>query len=83
VHALAGCTGVFVGFESLNEETSPMRGRRHRRLLIMRDRMRILRHDGIQTVRSYLGFVHDRKDAFFRMQGSNHRSQLSPPPLDR
>jgi hypothetical protein len=30
----------------------------------MRDRMRILRHDGIQTVRSYLGFVHDRKDAF-------------------
>ena len=28
----------------------------------------MLRHDGIRTVRSYLGFVRDRKDAFFRMQ---------------
>ncbi|HEY1243020.1 MAG TPA: radical SAM protein [Bryobacteraceae bacterium] len=65
--ALAGCTGVFVGFESLTDENladarkkTPKAGDYARRVSILHDH-------GIQVNGSFvLGFDHDRKDVFVR-----------------
>jgi len=65
--ALAGCTGVFVGFESLSDaniadarKKSPLTGDYARRV-------RLLHDNGIQVNGSFvLGFDHDRLDVFAR-----------------
>ena len=65
--AMAGCTGVFVGFESLTDENlsdarkkTPKAGEYARRVGMLHD-------NGIQVNGSFvLGFDHDRKDVFTR-----------------
>ena len=65
--ALAGCTGVFVGFESLTDENladarkkTPKTADYSRRVLMLHD-------NGIQVNGSFvLGFDRDRKDVFTR-----------------
>ncbi|MDB5293313.1 MAG: hpnP 2 [Phycisphaerales bacterium] len=65
--ALAGCTGVFVGFESLtNENLSDARKRTPRTEDYAR-RVKLLHDNGIQVNSSFvLGFDHDRKGCFER-----------------
>ena len=60
--ALAGCTGVFVGFESLHDdEPRRRRARRRRAPTTTRGAWRILHDNGIQVNGSFvLGFDHDR-----------------------
>jgi radical SAM superfamily enzyme YgiQ (UPF0313 family) len=65
--ALAGCTGVFVGFESLTDENL---GDAHKKTPKAADyarRVRMFHENGIQVNGSFvLGFDHDRKDVFAR-----------------
>jgi radical SAM superfamily enzyme YgiQ (UPF0313 family) len=65
--ALAGCTGVFVGFESLNERNLKAA---HKRTPPPEDyarRIRIFHDHGIQVNGSFVfGFDHDERDVFAR-----------------
>ncbi len=75
--ALAGCTGVFVGFESLTDENladarkkTPKAGDYARRVDMLHD-------NGIQVNGSFvLGFDHDRKDVFTRTAGWIEENRL-------
>ena len=75
--ALAGCTGVFVGFESLTDQNladakkkTPLAGDYGRRV-------RMLHENGIQVNGSFvLGFDHDRKDVFARTAGWIEENRL-------
>src|SRR5450631_2850504 len=75
--ALAGCTGVFVGFESLTDENladarkkTPKTADYSRRVLMLHD-------NGIQVNGSFvLGFDHDRKDVFTRTAGWIEENRL-------
>jgi radical SAM superfamily enzyme YgiQ (UPF0313 family) len=63
--ALAGCTGVFIGFESLTDANIRLAGKRSPRADEYARRIEILHENGIQVNGSFvLGFDHDRKDAF-------------------
>jgi radical SAM superfamily enzyme YgiQ (UPF0313 family) len=65
--ALAGCTGVFVGFESLTDENLAAAGKKTPKAADYARRVRILHENGIQVNGSFvLGFDHDRKDVFRR-----------------
>uniref|UniRef100_Q01NY7 Radical SAM domain protein n=1 Tax=Solibacter usitatus (strain Ellin6076) TaxID=234267 RepID=Q01NY7_SOLUE len=65
--ALAGCTGVFVGFESLTDENLTEARKKTPRTADYARRVRILHDNGIQVNSSFvLGFDHDRKDVFAR-----------------
>ena len=65
--ALAGCTGVFIGFESLTDENLVDARKKTPRTLDYARRVRILHDNGIQVNGSFvLGFDHDRKDVFAR-----------------
>jgi radical SAM superfamily enzyme YgiQ (UPF0313 family) len=65
--ALAGCTGVFVGFESLQNENIQEAGKKSPRIEDYARRVRILHDHGIQVNGSFvLGFDHDRPDVFER-----------------
>ena len=66
--ALAGCTGVFVGFESLHgREPRRTRARRRPRTDDYARRVAMLHDHGIQVNGSFvLGFDHDRPDVFER-----------------
>jgi len=65
--ALAGCTGVFVGFESLTDENLADARKKTPKAADYARRVRILHDHGIQVNGSFvLGFDHDRKDAFVR-----------------
>ena len=65
--ALAGCTGVFVGFESLTDDNLTDARKRTPRTHDYARRVRILHDHGIQVNASFvLGFDHDRKDVFAR-----------------
>ena len=65
--ALAGCTGVFVGFESLADENLSDAGKRTPRTADYAARVRVLHDHGIQVNGSFvLGFDHDRPDVFAR-----------------
>jgi radical SAM superfamily enzyme YgiQ (UPF0313 family) len=65
--ALAGCTGVFVGFESLHNENILAAGKKSPRTEDYAARVRILHDHGIQVNGSFvLGFDHDRPDVFER-----------------
>ena len=65
--ALAGCTGVFVGFESLADENLLEAHKKTPRTADYSRRVRILHDNGIQVNSSFVvGFDHDRKDVFAR-----------------
>lgn len=65
--ALAGCTGIFVGFESLEDANLAEAGKRTPRVSDYARRVRIFHDHGIQVNASFvLGFDHDRKDVFAR-----------------
>ena len=63
--ALAGCTGVFVGFETLSDENLAGARKRTPRAEDYARRVRMLHDHGIQVNGSFvLGFDRDRKDVF-------------------
>lgn len=65
--ALAGCTGVFVGFESLENDNIEHAGKKSPRTEDYARRVRILHDHGIQVNGSFvLGFDHDGPDVFAR-----------------
>lgn len=65
--ALAGCTGVFVGFESLSDRNLVDAGKHTAAAADYARRVRILHDHGIQVNGSFvLGFDHDGPDVFAR-----------------
>jgi radical SAM superfamily enzyme YgiQ (UPF0313 family) len=65
--AIAGCTGVFVGFESLSDQNLSDARKKTPRTADYARRVRILHDNGIQVNGSFvLGFDHDTKDVFTR-----------------
>ena len=65
--ALAGCTGVFVGFESLQTDNIRSAGKKSPAAEDYARRVRIFHDHGIQVNGSFvLGFDHDRADVFQR-----------------
>ena len=65
--ALSGCTGVFIGFESLSDENLAAARKRTPRTEDYARRVRILHNHGIQVNGSFVfGFDADRKDVFAR-----------------
>ncbi len=65
--ALAGCTGVFIGFESLTDENLAAARKKTPKTADYARRVRMLHENGIQVNGSFvLGFDHDRKDVFAR-----------------
>lgn len=65
--ALSGCTGVFVGFESLTDQNLVDARKRTPRADDYARRVRILHDHGIAVTASFvLGFDHDRPDVFDR-----------------
>ncbi|MFN7992255.1 MAG: radical SAM protein [Bryobacteraceae bacterium] len=65
--AIAGCTGVFVGFESLTDENLADARKKTPKAADYARRVRMLHDNGIQVNGSFvLGFDHDRKDVFAR-----------------
>lgn len=68
--ALAGCTGVFIGFESLTSENLQEAGKRTPRSEDYAARVQLLHDHGIQVNGSFvLGFDHDRADCFEQLAG--------------
>jgi radical SAM superfamily enzyme YgiQ (UPF0313 family) len=66
--ALAGCTGVFIGFETLTDENLVRARKRAPRAEDYARRVGILRDYGIQVNGSFVvGFDGDRKDTFVEM----------------
>ncbi len=66
--ALAGCTGVFIGFETLTDENLAHARKRTPRADDYARRVGILRDYGIQVNGSFVvGFDGDRKDTFVEM----------------
>jgi len=65
--AVAGCTGVFVGFESIQDQNIRDAGKKGPLTGDYARRVRILHDNGIQVNGSFvLGFDHDRPDVFER-----------------
>ena len=65
--ALAGCTGVFVGFESLTDENLTEARKKTPKSNDYARRVRLLHENGIQVNGSFvLGFDHDTRDVFMR-----------------
>ncbi|MBI3679807.1 MAG: B12-binding domain-containing radical SAM protein [Acidobacteria bacterium] len=65
--ALAGCTGVFIGFESLTDQNLADARKKTPTAADYARRVRMLHDHGIQVNGSFvLGFDHDRKDVFLR-----------------
>lgn len=65
--ALAGCTGVFVGLESLTDQNLTDARKRTPRTEDYARRVRVLHDNGIQVNSSFVfGFDHDRPDCFAR-----------------
>jgi len=63
--ALSGCTGVFVGFESLTDENLRDARKKTPRAEDYARRVRLLHEHGIQVNGSFVvGFDHDTKDSF-------------------
>jgi radical SAM superfamily enzyme YgiQ (UPF0313 family) len=65
--ALAGCTGVFVGFESLSDENLIEARKKTPKTADYARRVRLFHENGIQVNGSFvLGFDHDQSDVFAR-----------------
>lgn len=63
--ALAGCTGVFIGFESLTDENLRSAGKKTPRAVDYAARIELLHRFGIQVNGSFvLGFDHDGPEVF-------------------
>ena len=63
--ALAGCTGVFIGFESLSNDNITDAKKKSPRTEDYARRVKLLHDNGIQVNGSFvLGFDHDREDVF-------------------
>ncbi len=63
--ALAGCTGVFIGFESLQNDNITDARKKSPRTEDYARRVELLHQNGIQVNGSFvLGFDHDREDVF-------------------
>ncbi|MGV3484375.1 MAG: B12-binding domain-containing radical SAM protein [Planctomycetaceae bacterium] len=63
--ALAGCTGVFIGFESLQNDNIVDANKKSPRTDDYARRVELLHRNGIQVNGSFvLGFDHDREDVF-------------------
>ena len=66
--ALGGCTGVFVGFESLTDENLADAKKKTPKASDYARRVRLLHDNGIQVNGSFVvGFDHDRPDVFPRL----------------
>jgi len=77
VMALAGCTGVFVGFESLTDENLAEARKKTPKSGDYARRVRMLHENGIQVNGSFvLGFDHDRNDVFTRTAGWIEENRL-------
>src|ERR1700676_5703010 len=75
--ALAGCTGVFIGFESLSDDNLADSHKKTPKTSDYARRVRILHDYGIQVNGSFvLGFDHDRKDVFPRTAEWIEENQL-------
>ncbi|MCU1303965.1 MAG: Radical domain protein [Candidatus Sulfotelmatobacter sp.] len=75
--ALAGCTGVFVGFESLSDDNLAAAHKKTPKTSDYSRRVQILHDHGIQVNGSFvLGFDHDRKDVFARTAGWIEENRL-------
>jgi radical SAM superfamily enzyme YgiQ (UPF0313 family) len=75
--ALAGCTGVFIGFESLSNSNLAAAHKRTPRTEDYARRIKIFHDHGIQVNGSFvLGFDEDRKDAFARLAGWIEQTRL-------
>ena len=75
--ALGGCTGVFVGFESLTDANLADAHKKTPRTADYARRVRMLHDHGIQVNGSFvLGFDHDRKDVFARTAGWVEENRL-------
>ena len=65
--ALSGCSGVFVGFESLEEQNLADARKRHASRTGYAEGVRVFHDHGIQVNGSFVfGFDHDRADVFAR-----------------
>jgi len=65
--ALAGCTGVFIGFESLSDDNLADARKKTPKTSDYARRVRMFHDHGIQVNGSFvLGFDHDRRDVFAR-----------------
>ena len=65
--AMAGCTGVFVGFESLADQNLADARKKTPKTADYARRVRMLHENGIQVNGSFvLGFDHDERDVFAR-----------------
>jgi len=63
--ALAGCTGVFVGFESLQNDNLVAANKKSPRTEEYAQRVEVFHRNGVQVNGSFvLGFDHDRPDVF-------------------
>lgn len=63
--ALAGCTGVFVGFESLDAANLADAGKKTPKPALYAERIELLQSNGIQVNGSFvLGFDHDTDEVF-------------------
>lgn len=68
--ARSGCSGVFIGFESLTDENLADARKKTPRAEDYARRIRILHDHGIQVNGSFvLGFDHDRRDVFASLAG--------------
>jgi radical SAM superfamily enzyme YgiQ (UPF0313 family) len=75
--ALAGCTGVFIGFESLTDRNISASGKRSPRALEYANRVALFHDNGIQVNGSFvLGFDHDDCDSFAELAGWIEQNRL-------
>jgi radical SAM superfamily enzyme YgiQ (UPF0313 family) len=75
--ALAGCNGVFIGFESLTDENLARARKRTPRAEDYARRVRLLREHGIQVNGSFVvGFDGDNKETFTRLADWIETNQL-------
>ncbi|GMU23418.1 MAG: hypothetical protein AMXMBFR13_34960 [Phycisphaerae bacterium] len=75
--ALAGCTGVFIGFESMTDQNLADARKKTPSVRDYARRVRILHDHGIQVNGSFvLGFDHDRPDVFERTVGWIEENRL-------
>lgn len=75
--ALAGCTGVFIGFESLSDANLTSARKRTPKTEEYAHRVRLLHDHGIQVNGSFvLGFDEDRRDCFAHMADWIERQRM-------
>jgi radical SAM superfamily enzyme YgiQ (UPF0313 family) len=75
--ALSGCTGVFIGFESLSDDNLAKARKRTPRAEEYARRVQLLRENGIQVNGSFVvGFDGDRKESFVELAGWIEENRL-------